>query len=354
MASQRQRAGVHRLRERSLQHLRDRHRSSPPAVGALATDRAMPPCCRRANRQPDDGGAAARRAAPPGCRSRSTIRGRGLQAPSCSSKRSASRRSASARIGSAPTRPAASSFMFSDMLGDHTLGATVQSTSRIRGDRRAGVLPQSQVALELGRRRRADCRTSPAATRRGSRRSTARTAIVQETRARHAAQLRRRAAIAQYPFSRVQRVEFSGGRAAHRLRPEVETQFFSPVTGQLFDEQTEELPRPDALNLGEASAALVYDSSIFGATSPLVGQRYRFEYSQTGGHAQYRRRARRLPPLLHAGAAVHVRRARHALRPLRRATPKTRGCRRCSSATRAWCAATTSDRSTPTNASRST
>ena len=33
----------------------------------------------------------------------------------------------------------------------------------------------------------------------------------------------------------------------------------------------------------ETAAALVYDSSIFGATGPLVGRRYRFEYSQMAG-----------------------------------------------------------------------
>jgi outer membrane protein assembly factor BamA len=47
------------------------------------------------------------------------------------------------------------------------------------------------------------------------------------------------------------------------------------------------LPRPDALNLGEATAALVYDSSVFGATSPLVGRRFRFEYSQMAGSLTY-------------------------------------------------------------------
>jgi outer membrane protein assembly factor BamA len=59
------------------------------------------------------------------------------------------------------------------------------------------------------------------------------------------------------------------------------------VTGQFIDEQREELPRPDAINMAETTAALVYDSSIFGATSPLVGRRYRFEYSQMAGSIAY-------------------------------------------------------------------
>ena len=70
------------------------------------------------------------------------------------------------------------SFLFSDMLGDHMLGATVQSTEPRRGDRRAGDVSQSQVALELGLRRRAPAVCRPAASRRASRPSTARQAFV--------------------------------------------------------------------------------------------------------------------------------------------------------------------------------
>src|SRR6185503_19154246 len=41
------------------------------------------------------------------------------------------------------------------------------------------------------------------------------------------------------------------------------------------------------LNLGEASSALVYDTSIFGATSPIRGSRYRVELSQSAGGLTY-------------------------------------------------------------------
>jgi hypothetical protein len=91
----------------------------------------------------------------------------------------------------------------------------------------------------------------------------------------------------QYPFSRAHRVEFAGGFRRIGFDQDVETRIFQPVTGELLDEQTEELPRPDALGLGEASAALVYDSSIFGATGPVLGQRYRFELTQMAGSLLY-------------------------------------------------------------------
>jgi len=88
--------------------------------------------------------------------------------------------------------------------------------------------------------------------------------------------------ITQYPFNRAQRVEFSGGIRRISFDYEVERFFFSP-SGVFLGRTEEDLERPDALNLGETSAALVYDTSVFGATSPILGQRYRFEYSQTAG-----------------------------------------------------------------------
>jgi outer membrane protein assembly factor BamA len=39
--------------------------------------------------------------------------------------------------------------------------------------------------------------------------------------------------------------------------------------------------------MGVAGTALVYDSSLFGATSPILGQRYRFEYTQLTGSLTY-------------------------------------------------------------------
>jgi outer membrane protein assembly factor BamA len=94
-------------------------------------------------------------------------------------------------------------------------------------------------------------------------------------------------ALAQYPFSRVHRMEFAAGVRRIGFGAEVETLFFDPVTGQLFDERVEDLPHPEAITMGEATAALVYDSSVFGATSPLLGRRYRFEYTQLGGSLTY-------------------------------------------------------------------
>jgi outer membrane protein assembly factor BamA len=48
-----------------------------------------------------------------------------------------------------------------------------------------------------------------------------------------------------------------------------------------------DLPAPDGLTYGEVGAALVYDTSMFGATSPILGQRYRLEATPSFGSLQF-------------------------------------------------------------------
>jgi Tol biopolymer transport system component len=94
-------------------------------------------------------------------------------------------------------------------------------------------------------------------------------------------------AITQYPFSRAMRAEFTGGLRQIAFAQELRTDRFSLATGQLIGEERQELPSPESLNLGDASAALVYDTAISGATGPIVGQRYRLELSQSAGSLAY-------------------------------------------------------------------
>ena len=202
------------------------------------------------------------------------------------------------------------SFLFSDMLGNHMLGATVQSTSRIE--------ETGASVMYLNRTRRwnwgAIVEHLPFTTggfAQGNAVVDGQNVFVQQS-FRQTQLNSGVSALLHYPFSRVQRVEFSAGVRRIGFDAELETQLFSPVTGQLLDETTEELPRPDAINLGEATMALVYDSSIFGATSPLVGRSYRFEYSQMAGTlnfggvlADYRRYFMPLRPFTFAVRGLH-------------------------------------------------
>ncbi|MGH7579111.1 MAG: BamA/TamA family outer membrane protein, partial [Gemmatimonadales bacterium] len=90
-----------------------------------------------------------------------------------------------------------------------------------------------------------------------------------------------------YPFSQVQRVEVSAGGAHISFDRELRTRGFSLITGQEVIDDEEELEAGDPLTLGIGSAALVYDNSFFGATGPILGQRYRFEVSPTVGSIDY-------------------------------------------------------------------
>jgi Tol biopolymer transport system component len=86
-----------------------------------------------------------------------------------------------------------------------------------------------------------------------------------------------------YPFSQVQRIEFQAGFSNVSFDRELRTRAFSLVTGAPILDEKVDLPAGRALNFGVASAALVYDNSFFGATGPILGQRYRFEVSPTMG-----------------------------------------------------------------------
>ena len=90
-----------------------------------------------------------------------------------------------------------------------------------------------------------------------------------------------------YPLSRSQRLEFTGGLHQISFNRRIDEQVYSLATGRLLSEERRELPAPESLTLAETSAALVYDTSIFGATSPILGRRYRLEVSPTFGDLPY-------------------------------------------------------------------
>jgi hypothetical protein len=86
-----------------------------------------------------------------------------------------------------------------------------------------------------------------------------------------------------YPFNRASRLEFQGGASQISFDQVVTTQSFSRISGQVFENSTETTPIGETLSLGTSSAAYVFDTSVFGATSPVQGQRSRFEVSPTFG-----------------------------------------------------------------------
>ena len=172
------------------------------------------------------------------------------------------------------------SFVFSDMLGNHTLATGVQVTSRF--DEFGG------TAMYINRTRRWNWGVALDQTPYVSRAFAAGfdrdLYVEQEYRVLQVD--RSLSGILSYPFSGAQRVDFSAGARQISLKQDVTTRVYTQF-GQPLTEDREELGSFPTLNLAETSAALVYDTSIFGATSPIRGSRYRFELSQSAGSLTY-------------------------------------------------------------------
>lgn len=92
--------------------------------------------------------------------------------------------------------------------------------------------------------------------------------------------------VAQYPFSQVQRAEFAAGVRRIASDVQIRSEVYDFDTGQFLGYDEDELDG-ESYNLAEGSAALVYDNSLSGYTSPFAGQRYRFEAAPTFGSAQF-------------------------------------------------------------------
>jgi hypothetical protein len=93
--------------------------------------------------------------------------------------------------------------------------------------------------------------------------------------------------ILSYPLDQARRVEFGAGFSHISFENELQTLAVSAVTGETVIDQTEDLPAGSPLTLGTGTAALVFDNALFGATGPVLGQRYRFEVNPTFGSINY-------------------------------------------------------------------
>ena len=115
-----------------------------------------------------------------------------------------------------------------------------------------------------------------------------------------------------YPFDQNMRVEFTGGYSNITFLNEIQETAIGINNGAILVNQTFDTTLGPALNLGSAGAALVFDNSFFGATSPLIGQRYRFEVDPTFGSlnffgvlADYRHYFMPIRPFTLAGRILH-------------------------------------------------
>jgi Tol biopolymer transport system component len=177
------------------------------------------------------------------------------------------------------------SLVFSDMLGNHTLMTGAQVTSRF--DEFGG------TALYINRKHRWNWGAIVDQTPYVARGFEAGLANVNgeqvylEREYRFLQIDRSVAGILSYPLSRSQRVDFTGGFRQIGLKQDVTERLYSAFTGTQLSEDRTDLGSEPMLNLGETSAALVYDTSINGLTSPIRGSRYRLEFSQSAGSLFY-------------------------------------------------------------------
>jgi Omp85 superfamily domain/WD40-like Beta Propeller Repeat len=90
-----------------------------------------------------------------------------------------------------------------------------------------------------------------------------------------------------YPFNEVKRIDLQAGFSNISFDQELHTFATSLNTGQVLIDDEDDLPAPGDLHLGLGTLAFVYDNSFFGATSPILGQRYRLEVSPSFGSLNY-------------------------------------------------------------------
>ena len=119
--------------------------------------------------------------------------------------------------------------------------------------------------------------------------------------------------VAIYPFSSARRLELTGNLQSISFDRESTTSVYSAETGQLLHASTVTNPAAAPATLFETGAALVNDTSVFGPTSPVLGERYRFSAAPTFGDlsfttvtADYRRYLMPVRPWTIALRVMHV------------------------------------------------
>ncbi len=88
------------------------------------------------------------------------------------------------------------------------------------------------------------------------------------------------------PFNRFQRLEFSTRFVTINDATLNIVYAYQPFTGQFLG-QYDSVSAGTSTNFVQPSAAIVFDNSLFGYTSPFYGRRYRFEVGQAVGDWQY-------------------------------------------------------------------
>jgi len=94
---------------------------------------------------------------------------------------------------------------------------------------------------------------------------------------------RQAAGIVAYPFNRAQRVEASVGVDSIAFDERDTATIYSGTTGATLSDATTHRASAPTATMITTGAALVYDTAVFGAASPVLGQRYRLAFAPAFG-----------------------------------------------------------------------
>jgi Tol biopolymer transport system component len=177
------------------------------------------------------------------------------------------------------------SLLFGDLLGDHQLLTAAHISSR---------LDESALgAMYVNRRSRWNWGVSIEQTPDMRVRTTgveidpAREHALTRTRERMLWTTRRIGGFAAYPISRSRRVEIHAGVRELGFSRDLRTESVSTRSGMVFEAETRPLEGAPSIGIGDTGLALVGDTTIFGATAPLLGSRYRLQATANTGALSY-------------------------------------------------------------------
>ncbi|HWI16212.1 MAG TPA: BamA/TamA family outer membrane protein [Vicinamibacterales bacterium] len=175
--------------------------------------------------------------------------------------------------------------MFGDMLGERRLGAAIQIGNRLRDaaftvrylnqEKRWnwGVIGDLQPTVARYRRWEAiEHEGQPA--------------LLKQADYMQRMQFRAAAVVA-YPFNRGLRMEFTGGVRHANYHRDLRSQVADIDSGKVLATGQVESSGGQPTTVGEVSAALVHDTTVFGPNGPLLGSRFRFEVTPAAGQLAY-------------------------------------------------------------------
>lgn len=186
--------------------------------------------------------------------------------------------------GTGPFMSGGIGMVFSDMLGNHIIEGFLQANSEFRDiGGRVGYMNRRRRWNWGGFYQRSPQVSGGIA--RGVGEIDGRQVLIeQEIRDRQVGQQVQ--GVLEFPVSRSRRFEFGAGMSHFTFTRRIRTNVFNQA-GALILQNEEKFDLSEPLNLGQATTAFVTDSSVFGATGPILGSRSRFEVAPMFGDLEY-------------------------------------------------------------------